>query len=104
LPNRSEPGTKKSLSAGEIFATIKQFGCAIPQADSQPCEANACFNALFRTFDGTCNNMQNPTTGAAATALRRAFSPSYEDNDFLPSGSCSFFPLTFCRRLDNPLS
>lgn len=34
---------------------------------------------MERTADGTCNNLQNPTFGAAVTALRRIIPPRYED-------------------------
>ena len=46
-------------------------------------------NALYRTIDGTCNNLQNPTFGAAETGFVRLLAPQYFDADGLndPLGS-----------------
>ena len=40
----------------------------------------------FRTIDGTCNNPNNPTLGAAFTPFRRLLSPVYEDGISQPVG------------------
>ena len=37
--------------------------------------------ALFRTLDGTCNNLINPRNGAAKTPLRRLTANRYEDGE-----------------------
>ena len=37
------------------------------------------FNSLFRTIDGTCNNIHNPRYGAAKIPLRRLVPNTYED-------------------------
>ena len=34
---------------------------------------------LYRTADGSCNNLKHPSWGAAFTAFRRAMPPYYED-------------------------
>ena len=38
--------------------------------------------ALFRTLDGTCNNLINPRNGAAKTPLRRLTANRYEDGEW----------------------
>ena len=40
----------------------------------------------FRTIDGTCNNLMNPTQGAAFTPFRRLLSAEYEDGISQPVG------------------
>ena len=35
--------------------------------------------ATFRSFDGTCNNLDNPLCGAAGVTLRRLLPPQFED-------------------------
>ena len=40
----------------------------------------------FRTADGTCNNLNNPTYGAADTPFRRLILPQYEDGISAPRG------------------
>ncbi len=40
----------------------------------------------FRTADGTCNNLKNPTYGAVDTPFRRLILPQYEDGISAPRG------------------
>ena len=40
----------------------------------------------YRTADGTCNNIRNPTYGAANTKYRRLVNPYYEDSISSPRG------------------
>lgn len=35
--------------------------------------------AIFRSFDGTCNNLDNPLRGAAGVTLQRLLPPQFED-------------------------
>ena len=35
--------------------------------------------AIFRSFDGTCNNLDSPLRGAAGVTLRRLLDPQFED-------------------------
>lgn len=54
----------------------------------------------FRTADGTCNNLNNPTYGAANTPFRRLILPQYEDGisalrGFMQSTGSSLFPGPF---------
>lgn len=39
----------------------------------------------YRSADGTCNNLKNPTWGAAFTQFRRAMPPDYGDGKRGPS-------------------
>ncbi|CAB0019328.1 unnamed protein product [Nesidiocoris tenuis] len=38
-----------------------------------------CFPSKYRSYDGSCNNLQNPDWGAAGTALQRILPPKYAD-------------------------
>lgn len=40
----------------------------------------------YRTIDGSCNNLRNPTFGQAKTALQRILPPHYEDGIYEPRG------------------
>ena len=45
----------------------------------QPPDCSSAEVKHQRTADGTCNNLNNPTFGAAVTPLRRIITPTYED-------------------------
>ncbi|CAG7833416.1 unnamed protein product [Allacma fusca] len=53
-------------------------GCTVPQS-SQQCPADKF--TRYRTFDGTCNNPNNPDWGAAMTRQRRILAPAYCNGD-----------------------
>lgn len=38
-----------------------------------------CQKSRYRSFDGTCNNLYNPTWGAANTRYGRLLLPNYAD-------------------------
>lgn len=38
-----------------------------------------CTPERFRTFNGLCNNLENPYWGASLTAFRRLLEPDYAD-------------------------
>ena len=54
---------------------------------------------LYRTSDGTCNNLNNPTYGAMATEFKRALPPHYENGVNSPRGRSQ----TICNSSDNLL-
>ena len=45
-----------------------------------------CFHLKYRTIDGTCNNLQNPTWGASLIGFRRLLNPIYENGFNTPVG------------------
>uniref|UniRef100_A0A182QRC6 Peroxidase n=1 Tax=Anopheles farauti TaxID=69004 RepID=A0A182QRC6_9DIPT len=47
--------------------------------------AGQCVNSPYRTFDGTCNNLLNPSWGAANTPFVRIVAPRYGDGKSSPS-------------------
>lgn len=48
--------------------------------------SDMCFNKKYRTIDGTCNNLANPTWGSSLTGFRRLLPPIYEDEFTQPVG------------------
>ena len=47
-----------------------------------------CYHHKYRTFDGTCNNLQNPMWGSSLTPLNRLLRPAYENGFNTPVGKC----------------
>ena len=41
----------------------------VPRLDDAECERSLCYNLMFRTMDGTCNNFRQPLRGAAYRPL-----------------------------------
>nr|XP_039320734.1 peroxidasin-like protein isoform X5 [Saimiri boliviensis boliviensis] len=48
--------------------------------------SDPCFHRKYRSHDGTCNNLQQPTWGAAPTAFARLLQPAYQDGVRAPRG------------------
>ena len=48
--------------------------------------SNFCYHKKYRTFDGTCNNLQHGLWGAAVTPFKRALEPIYENRLNSPVG------------------
>ena len=66
-----------SLLAKDELAKILDFSGCRPLLVTPNC--NFPTINLYRTSDGTCNNLANPNQGAAGTAFRRILPPYYED-------------------------
>ncbi|CDW54501.1 animal hem peroxidase family protein; animal haem peroxidase family protein [Trichuris trichiura] len=82
-----EDATSRRLtSARDMVTSNQQLGCQREQ-DGANCRRNLCFHALYRTMDGTCNNLRNPLWGAAGTAFQRILPPVYEDGIGSPVSS-----------------
>ncbi|MDI9336577.1 MAG: peroxidase family protein, partial [Gammaproteobacteria bacterium] len=64
------------LTSSELAELFEVSGCRRLLA-SPNCSTPAV--NLYRSIDGTCNNLQNPLWGAATTAFRRILPPYYED-------------------------
>ena len=65
---------------------IEETGC-IPEIENQVCPQKVRVSP-FRTIDGTCNNLNNPTFGAAETGFFRLLPALYFDAEGLeePAG------------------
>lgn len=75
---------KDILSPSQLALIANLSGCMIHRPASN-C-SDMCFHSKYRTIDGTCNNLQNPTWGASLTAFNRILSPIYEDGFSMPVG------------------
>ncbi len=75
VPGRSgEPiilnlGTGQILSPQKISEIVDASKCQ--EAVTKPNCKDQDFHTKYRTFDGTCNNLDHPTWGAAPTAFKR---------------------------------
>ncbi|GFQ97977.1 chorion peroxidase [Trichonephila clavata] len=56
--------------------------CTEPQFTGR-CNANS----RYRTADGTCNNLQNPTWGSAGVCFRRLLNPNYIGKIYFPQST-----------------
>ncbi|XP_044749680.1 peroxidasin [Coccinella septempunctata] len=48
--------------------------------------SDTCFHKKYRSIDGACNNLDNPTWGSSLTPFRRILQPIYEDGFGKPVG------------------
>ncbi|XP_046846921.1 eosinophil peroxidase-like [Xenia sp. Carnegie-2017] len=76
-------GPEGMFSEERLEELIEETGC-IPEISNIQCEANQA----YRSIDGTCNNLDNPTQGAADTIFSRMFRARYFDAEGLnePAG------------------
>ena len=49
-------------------------------------EASQGIRSKYRTFDGSCNNVQHQHWGQANTAFQRLLPPDYEDGTYYNNG------------------
>lgn len=70
------------------------MSCAIP---NQPniCARNLCYHQRFRTFDGSCNHLQQPMKGTVYSPYARLLQANYEDgiNQMIGINKCYILKL-----------
>ena len=71
--------TEEEVVVRHLRQQLPQTSCPFPQTSCN-------FNSIFRTIDGSCNNMRNPTWGMAGTAQIRFLPSAYEDGIDEPRG------------------
>ncbi|WKX94533.1 hypothetical protein Q1695_011652 [Nippostrongylus brasiliensis] len=79
---------RKTLSINDIRNSNANFNCA-PTQLAPNCNKNLCYHLRFRTFDGTCNNLNRPLLGSAFSALMRLKTPMYDNGLNAPTSSFS---------------
>ncbi|WKX94320.1 hypothetical protein Q1695_011516 [Nippostrongylus brasiliensis] len=77
---------RKTVDLDAVIRSNLANAC-VPRLDETSCERNACYNAYFRTMDGTCNNLQNPLRGAAYRPYTRLLPTVYDNELSEPVGS-----------------
>lgn len=82
--NKTEFNYTEVLSKEYIELIASLSGCTTHRL--MPNCSDICFNQKYRTIDGTCNNLANPTWGASLTGFRRILNPIYEDEFTMPVG------------------
>lgn len=64
---------------------IEQLSGCTGHRHRQNC-TNRCYHNKYRTIDGRCNNLRNPTWGSSYTGFRRILQPIYENGFSIPVG------------------
>lgn len=83
--NASEEFNYKELLSPEHLDLIAKLSGCVAHRPQSNC-SDMCFHAKYRTADGMCNNLQNPTWGASYTGFRRILKPVYENGFSTPVG------------------
>ncbi|XP_059614618.1 peroxidasin isoform X2 [Phlebotomus argentipes] len=84
MANKTDFNYTEVLSAEHLELIASLSGCQAHRL--KPNCTDMCFHGKYRTVDGTCNNLQNPTWGASLTGFRRILSPVYENELSMPVG------------------
>lgn len=75
---------KDLLSPSHLELVANLSGCMMHRPHTN-C-SDMCFHGKYRSFDGTCNNLQHPMWGASLTGFRRVLKPIYENGFSMPIG------------------
>lgn len=75
---------KEILSPKHLELIAQLSGCTAQRA-TRNC-SDMCFHSKYRSIDGVCNNLLNPTWGASYTGFKRILKPIYEDGFSTPIG------------------
>ncbi|GMT14286.1 hypothetical protein PFISCL1PPCAC_5583 [Pristionchus fissidentatus] len=69
---------RRPLDLDTIIRSNLANAC-VPRNDEAECDRSLCYNLYFRTFDGTCNNLENPLQGSAFRPYNRLIKPQYDN-------------------------
>ncbi|XP_053671093.1 chorion peroxidase-like [Anopheles nili] len=111
--------TRRTLTTDKFLkALVKKFSkCQLKNLLDGRCFFNrtlSCCNGVeqltcdpanpYRSYDGSCNNLEHPSWGKRGTALKHPFAPCYADLVSKPARSRSGAPLPQNRKLISELS
>lgn len=68
-------GPSSVASSTKLSDIIKELNCSVLEPDC----SNTEYHSHYRTYDGSCNNLDNPLWGAANTPFSRMLDPIYYD-------------------------
>ncbi|CAD6190102.1 unnamed protein product [Caenorhabditis auriculariae] len=78
---------RNTLSLDDVTRSVSS-GCVIQLSqDGVDCNKNLCYHLMYRSFDGTCNNLEKPMQGAAFRQFIRHFPSEYDDGKGEPISS-----------------
>ncbi|CAI2347037.1 unnamed protein product [Caenorhabditis sp. 36 PRJEB53466] len=86
ITTNEDTSIRKTLSIRDVRDSNANFNCA-PTQEIPNCNRNLCYHLRYRTFDGTCNNLEKPMIGSAFTALMRLKKPMYDNGLNAPTSS-----------------
>ncbi|CAI5442804.1 unnamed protein product [Caenorhabditis angaria] len=86
ITTNEDTSTRKTLSTRDVRDSNANFNCA-PTQEIPNCNKNLCYHLRYRTFDGTCNNLDKPMKGSAFQALMRLKKPLYDNGLNAPTSS-----------------
>lgn len=72
------------VSPAHLHMIANMSGC-LRHTHTPDC-SDSCFHRVYRTADGTCNNLHNPTWGASNVPFPRLLEPIYENGFNTPVG------------------
>ncbi|CAJ0581248.1 unnamed protein product, partial [Mesorhabditis spiculigera] len=80
---------RATLSVDDISRAVQAGQQCIPQLKEEglDCNSNLCYHLMYRSFDGTCNNLKRPMQGASFRQYLRHFPPQYDDGKGEPVSS-----------------
>uniref|UniRef100_A0A0K0FL11 Peroxidasin-like protein (inferred by orthology to a human protein) n=1 Tax=Strongyloides venezuelensis TaxID=75913 RepID=A0A0K0FL11_STRVS len=73
------------LAVSHIQTLMELSGCMNGQF-REPCDKNMCFHTKYRSYDGQCNNFDNPMWGVSQMPFLRLLPPIYENGFNTPVG------------------
>uniref|UniRef100_A0A0N5BLV9 peroxidase n=1 Tax=Strongyloides papillosus TaxID=174720 RepID=A0A0N5BLV9_STREA len=85
-PTNEEIVRRRHISISDVRNSNGKFGCVTPLPPND-CRKNLCYHLKFRTFDGSCNNIDRPLWGAAFTPFTRFKKAIYDDGFSAPVAS-----------------
>lgn len=86
ITTNEDTSIRKTLSIRDVRDSNANFNCA-PTQETPNCNRNLCYHLRYRSFDGTCNNLEKPMIGSAFTALMRLKKPLYDNGLNAPTSS-----------------
>ncbi|CAG0884485.1 unnamed protein product [Darwinula stevensoni] len=85
------------LSADQAIYGLPYFNVTNTLISNTCPQAPRCKKTIYRSLDGSCNNLRNPAWGRAQTPFQRILPPAYEDGFDAPRVSVSGAPLPSVR-------